>query len=79
MEATVYRLKCNNDGGHTHLRKNLQRWLREAYLVRKLITPNPARWEKLVELVQYMWESSMLMTELRWTILFLIPKVNVDT
>ena len=53
--------------------------LRELGLVRGLITRNPDCWEKLVNLVQHMWESRTLPTELSWTILVLLSKVHPDT
>ena len=32
-----------------------------------------------MKLVKHMWESSMFPTELSWTILVLLPKVQTDT
>ena len=41
--------------------------------------PNPNRWLKLVELIQFMWENEFIPTELGWTMLVIIQKSNVDT
>ena len=39
--------------------------------------PNPTQWIKLVEIIQFMWETGSILTELVWTVLVLILKVNV--
>ena len=41
--------------------------------------PNLTGWEKLVTLVQHMWDHSNLPTENIWNILVFIPKVNAYT
>ena len=83
-EYTVFQLKWHMSGGHTHLwDQHLKGWLWEAYPDRETTSPppppNPAHWEKLVALAQNMWEHSIIPTEMRWTILILLPKVNTDT
>ena len=45
----------------------------------KITHPNSSLWEKLVTLVQHMWENSTLLTELTWTLLVLLPKVKANT
>ena len=45
----------------------------------KTTHPNSSLWEKLVTLVQHMWENSTLLTELTWTLLVLLPKVKANT
>ena len=58
--------------------KHFQKCLREAYPEREPPTPpsNPAKWMKLVELVQLMWENETSPTHMGCTILVLIPKGN---
>ena len=41
--------------------------------------PNPVKWMKFVESVQFMWEHITIPTYLGWKILILIPAGNVDT
>ena len=41
--------------------------------------PNPNRWLKLVDLIQFMWDNGKNPTELGWTVLFIIPKDSTDT
>ena len=77
MEAEVHQPKQNKTGRHTHLRaKQLKGRLREAYPINVYIPLNPLRWDKLVQLVQHMWESSTLPTKLSQTVLVLLPKGN---
>ena len=81
VEAVVLQLKQNRARYNTHLRaKQLQGWLREAYLTREMTPPpNIVLWEKLVAPVQHMWEHSTLPTKMSCTILVLLPKSNFYT
>ena len=40
--------------------------------------PKPAKWMKLVDLLQFMWESGTISAHLVWIILILIPKGKPD-
>ena len=73
-------MRRNRASGHTHLwTEHLQAWLGETYPAETSTEPpNPTRWLKLVELIQFMWENRYIPTKLGWTMLVLIPKVNMD-
>ena len=74
-------LRNNRAGGHTLLREEqLQAWLREAYPAKTLTsTPNPNRWLKLVDLIQFIWYNGSIPMELGCNGLVKIPRVNADT
>ena len=74
-------MRRNRASGHTHLwTEHLQAWLRETYPAETSTErPNPTRWLKLVELIQFMWHNRSIPKELGWTIWVLIPKGNTDT
>ena len=60
--------------------EHLQQWLRESYPTETSnAPPNPTRWFKLVEIIQFMRDTGSIPTELGWIFLVLIPKVNADT
>ena len=76
----VHQLKRHKAVGYTHTRvEHLKAWMREAYPDMYTTTPNPAYWEKLVTLMQHMWEHRILLTELSCIIFALLPKINVET
>ena len=55
-------------------------WLMESYKSENSnVPPNPNRWIKLVEIIQFLWETWYIPTEIGWTLLVLIPKINMDT
>ena len=67
---------------NTHLQaKQLKGRIHESYPDRETTppSPNPSQWEKLLTLVQHMWEHRTISTELSWNILVLIPGGNADT
>ena len=74
-------MRRNTLGYHTHLlAEHLQQWLRESYLEETSnVHPNTTQWIKLVEIIKFMWETGSIPTELVWTVLVLISKVDVDT
>ena len=80
-KEAVRRLRRNRSGGHTHLRaEHLQQCIREEYPSETSTAPlKPNRKIKLVEIIQFMWETRFIPTELGWNVLVLIPKVNADT
>ena len=43
------------------------------------INPDRFLWDQLVWLVQHVWASGMLLTQLPWAILVLLPKSNGGT
>ena len=54
-------------------------WMRKAYLDKEPTSPpNPAKWMKLLGLIQFMWEHRTIPIELGWKIRFFILKVNED-
>ena len=84
MEAkvgAVRRLRLKRAGVHMHLRaEHFKTWLRKAYPANEATAPpNPAKWMKLVDLVQFMWEHITIPTELVWKILVLTSKGNTHT
>ena len=53
--------------------------LREAYPEEtSTVPPKRAWWVKLVDIIQFMWETGSILTKLGWNVLVLIPKVNAD-
>ena len=44
-------------------------------------TPPPMaeRWQKLVDITQFIWKHGDILWEMRWKILVLITKENMDT
>ena len=83
MEAkvgAVRRLRLKRAGVHMHLRaEHFKTWLRKAYpKIEATAPPNPDKWMKLVELVQFVWEHRTIPEELGWKILILTPKGNTD-
>ena len=76
----VRQLQSNRAGGHTHLwEERLQACLREAYLAKDYASrPHPTLWMKLIDLTQFMWYNRSIPTEIRWTVLVLIPKGSAD-
>ena len=82
MGSAVQQLCLNKAGGHTHLcSEHFKKFLRETYPAEgtSIPPPKPEWWQKLLELTQYMWQHMEIPTDMVWTILFLIPKVNTDT
>ena len=44
------------------MRRNIQHWLREEYPAEtSTVLPNPTRWIKLVEIIQFMWETGSIL------------------
>ena len=74
-------MRSNIEGGHAHLwAEHLQAWLMELYPVDTFTaSPNPTRWMKLVELIQFVCENGSITMEIGWNVLVMIPKVNSDT
>ena len=81
IQAVIRWMKCNSAGGHTHPHtEHLHQWLREAYSAyTSSISPNPTRWIKLLEIIQFMWETGYIPTELGWTVLVISTKGNAYT
>ena len=65
-------------GGHTHLwTEHLQTWIWEAYPADTYtVSPNLTQWIKVVEIIRFIWDTGFIPTELGWTVLVIIPKVN---
>ena len=74
-------LSRNRSGGHIRLwEEHLKAWLREVYTEETYnVPPNPIQWIKLVKITQFMWHTGSIPTELGWTVMALITKVNTDT
>ena len=69
MKVVVCRFGIHKSRGHTHLRIEHLNWcLRPTYWYRETTPPKPVFWEKLVTLMQHMWERSTLPTKLICTI-----------
>ena len=79
--AAVILLRRNSSGSHTHLRaEHLQQLLIEAYSEETYNDPpNPTWWVKLSEIIQSMWDTRSIPTELGCTMLVLITKGNTGT
>ena len=80
IEAAVIWMGRNRAGRHTHIQEeHLQQCLREAYPEEtSTVLPKRAWWVKLVDIIQFMWETGSILTKLGWNVLVLIPKVNAD-
>ena len=80
IQTAVARLKTNRAGGHSHLRaEHFKDWHAQAYPTNAEQEPNRHRWDKLVAIVQHIWSTGELPTELSWTILAIIPKGQHDS
>ena len=57
LETEVQCLRLHKVVGHTHLRAEyFKQWLQEAYPAERTSTPpSPERWQKLVEINQFIW------------------------
>ena len=64
-------MRRNREGKHTHLQgKHLHKWLKEAYLEENSTAPpNPNRCIKLVDMIQFMWETRSTPMELLFNML----------
>ena len=80
LEVPVRKLKRNKYGGHKHFRAgNLKGWLLGAYTDRDTAPLQKSLRGKLLALTKHMWDHRTLPTDLSWTILVFLLKVNVDT
>jgi hypothetical protein len=65
-------MRCSKSPGPSGIRaEHLREWLNAA---ERENNPDPSRWKKMVELVQHVFETEELPTELPWSVLVLIPK-----
>ena len=74
-------MRRNRTVGHTHIwAEHLKLCIREAYPAENSNAPHkPTPRIRLLEIIQFMWENGSILTELGWTVLVLISKVNMNT
>jgi exonuclease III len=74
IEKAVGRLHSGRSPGPTGMRpEDLKEW-RDA--ARREKSPDAQKWDKVVELVQYIFETGKIPTELNWSVLVAIPKTS---
>ena len=80
IAAGVRRLKRNKAPGVSKMTANhLKHWMQQALDPEEDKDPARQPWDTLVQLVQHIWDTGELPTELTWSIQVLLPKPNGGT